>query len=89
MAALPKRIVRRGVLKRAARPLLARLLAPLDAYLAAHDFDRTALARSLQDDRDLPRRLVRLDTARRLPRSTHGDEDLARVALDEADGSSA
>ena len=112
-----KRFIRRGVLERAARPALARYLAPFAAHFEAHALDLAALAASPQDDRTLPRRidailhgglsgpappqelldilaaldalatpdgaaeLVRLDEHRRLPRGTHGDEDLALVAL--------
>ena len=110
-----KRVVRRGVLERAAHPLLARYLSPFIAYLDAQAVDLAALRAAPQDDRAIPRRidvvlhdastrpppellesmtaldalatpegateLVRVDRDRRLPRGTHGDEDLALVAL--------
>jgi hypothetical protein len=112
-----KRVIRRGVLERAAHGLLARYLAPFAPYLDAHGVSLATLAEAPQDDRALPRRLdavfhdpttdpapppellerlaaldalatpdgaaelVRLDKDKTLPRGTHGDEDLALVAL--------
>jgi hypothetical protein len=112
-----KRVIRRGVLERAAHGLLARYLAPFAPYLEAHGVSLAALGESPQDDRALPRaldsifhdsganaappsellerlialdalatpdgamELVRLDKDKKLPRGTHGDEDLALVAL--------